>query len=99
MHPAATFRDRSAHAHLFAELRAPIFRCGRDLGASRVDEILTEARRRRLTTWLAVDDHPTAVAASQSDARFIACEPDTDLSALPVQARLRAPLADLVNRP
>lgn len=67
-------------------------------GASRVDEILTEARRRKLTTWLAIDDHPTVVAASRRDARFIACEPDTGLSALPVQVRLRATLADLVNR-
>ncbi|AQV95652.1 hypothetical protein BJN34_17365 [Cupriavidus necator] len=67
-------------------------------GTSRFDEILIEVRRRKLTTWLAIDDHPTVVAASRRDARFIACAPDTGLSALPVQARLRATLADLVNR-
>lgn len=66
--------------------------------ASRVDEILTEARRRKLTTWLAIDDHPTVVAASRRDVRFIACEADTGLSALPVQARLRAALTNLVDR-
>jgi HAD domain in Swiss Army Knife RNA repair proteins len=66
--------------------------------ASRVDEILTKARRRKLTTWLAVDDHPTVVAASRRDVRFIACESDTGLSALPVQARLRAALTNLVDR-
>ncbi|KGW85241.1 HAD domain-containing protein [Burkholderia pseudomallei] len=67
-------------------------------GASRADEILTEARRRKLTTWLAIDDHPTVVAASRRDARFIACAPDTGLSAHPVQARLRTTLAALVMR-
>jgi hypothetical protein len=67
-------------------------------GASRADEILAEVRRRQLTRWLALDDHPTVVAASRHNARFIACEPDTGLSALPVQTRLRATLANLVNR-
>lgn len=67
-------------------------------GASRVDEILAEAQRRNLTTWLAIDDHPTVVTASRHDTRFIACAPDNGLSAHPVQARLRTTLADLVNR-
>ncbi|MCK4143623.1 hypothetical protein HFK84_15235 [Ralstonia pseudosolanacearum] len=64
-------------------------------GASRVDEILTEVRRRQLSRWLAIDDHPTVAIASRSDARFIACAPDTGLSADTVQAALRSRLAGM----
>lgn len=68
-------------------------------GASRVEEILAEVRRRQLMRWLAIDDQPTVLTASRRDARFIVCAPDTGLSALPVQARLRATLAEIVSRP
>lgn len=63
--------------------------------ASRADEILTEARRRSLTHWLAIDDHPSVAIASRRDARFIACAPDTGLSAVEIQAALRARLATI----
>ncbi|MBM5665801.1 hypothetical protein GSH07_12090 [Burkholderia pseudomallei] len=62
-------------------------------GASRADEILDEVSRRRLTQWLALDDHPSVVTASMRDDRFIACAPDSGLSAPAVQALLRARLA------
>jgi hypothetical protein len=62
-------------------------------GASRADEILTEVRRRQLTRWLAIDDHPSVVVASRRDARFIACTPETSLSAPTIQATLRSRLA------
>ncbi|QKM44057.1 hypothetical protein HI792_15875 [Ralstonia solanacearum] len=62
-------------------------------GVSRADDILTEVRRRRLTRWLAIDDHPSVAIASRRDARFIACAPDAGLSAVEVQAALRSRLA------
>ncbi|WP_308142729.1 HAD domain-containing protein [Burkholderia pseudomallei] len=62
-------------------------------GASRADEILEEVRRRRLTRWLALDDHPSVAKASVRDDRFIVCAPDSGLSAPAVQALLRARLA------
>lgn len=62
-------------------------------GVSRADEILTEVRRRRLTRWLAIDDHPSVASASRRDAHFIACAPDSGLSGVDVQAALRSRLA------
>ncbi|QKL60741.1 hypothetical protein HI808_03220 [Ralstonia solanacearum] len=62
-------------------------------GASRADEILEEVRRRRLTQWLALDDHPSVAKASRRDDRFIVCAPDAGLSTSAVQALLRARLA------
>jgi hypothetical protein len=62
-------------------------------GASRADEILAEVRLRKLTHWLAVDDHPSVLAASRRDSRFIPCAPDTGLSAIEVKAALRSRLA------
>ncbi|MDA0558329.1 HAD domain-containing protein [Burkholderia pseudomallei] len=62
-------------------------------GTSRADEILVEVRRRKLSRWLAIDDHPSVAIASRRDARFIACAPDTGLSAIEVQAALRSRLA------
>ncbi|WP_316150582.1 HAD domain-containing protein [Cupriavidus sp. BIC8F] len=64
-------------------------------GISRADEILTEVRRRQLTRWLAIDDHPTVAIASRRDTRFIACAPAVGLSADTVQATLRSRLAGL----
>ncbi|OIN69524.1 hypothetical protein BL247_21960 [Ralstonia solanacearum] len=64
--------------------------------ASRADEVLVEVRRRKLSRWLAIDDHPSVLAASLRDRRFIACAPDTGLSAVDVQAALRSRLAALL---
>ncbi|CBJ39332.1 conserved protein of unknown function [Ralstonia solanacearum CMR15] len=66
-------------------------------GASRADEILAEVRRRKLTHWLALDDHPTVAIASRHEPRFIACMPDTGLSAPDVQAELRTRLAEVLD--
>ncbi|KGX39452.1 HAD domain-containing protein [Burkholderia pseudomallei] len=65
-------------------------------GASRAAEILEEVRRRRLSHWLALDDHPSVEKASRHDARFIVCAPDSGLSAPAVQASLRARLAAML---
>lgn len=64
-------------------------------GTSRADEILAEVRRRKLTQWLAIDDHPSVLAASRRDARFIPCAPDAGLSAPAVQAVLRKRLTEV----
>ncbi|WP_080378394.1 HAD domain-containing protein [Burkholderia pseudomallei] len=66
-------------------------------GASRADEILAEVRRRKLTHWLAVDDHPSVLAASRLDTRFIPCPPDAGLSAPAVQAMLRKRLTEILE--
>lgn len=66
-------------------------------GASRADEILAEVRRRRLTNWLAVDDHPSVLIASRRDTRFIPCAPDAGLSAPAVQAMLRKRLTEALE--
>jgi hypothetical protein len=62
-------------------------------GSSRAAEIRTEASRRKTSNWLAIDDHPSVVAAGKSDGRFLACSPDTGLSDVGVQQVLRRKLA------
>lgn len=66
-------------------------------GATRAEEVLREAQRRRLTHWLAIDDHPSVAIASSQDARFIVCEPETGLSSELVQSELRLKLSELSN--
>lgn len=66
-------------------------------GASRAGEILADVRRRRLTHWLAVDDHPSVLVASQRDTRFIPCAPDAGLSAPGVQAMLCKRLTEVLE--
>ncbi|BCF89093.1 HAD domain-containing protein [Paraburkholderia largidicola] len=64
-------------------------------GPSRSEEILSEVKRRGLTRWVALDDHPSVIAAQASDARFIACEPATGVSSVEVQRTLGLTLARL----
>lgn len=57
---------------------------------SRVEEILTEAARRGLRRWIAIDDHPSVWTAREAgDRRFIACRPDQGLSETRVQNELQ----------
>ncbi len=63
--------------------------------SSRALEILLDARRRGLQSWLAVDDHPTVAEAALRDPRFIVCAPATGLSAAGVQLELTRKLAGL----
>ena len=42
-------------------------------GSFRSEEILAEVKRRGLKRWVALDDHPSVIAAQARDARFIAC--------------------------
>ena len=67
-------------------------------GASRADEIYAEVSRRGLTTWLAIDDHPTVAAASKHDKRFVVCAADTGLSDPEVQRELREKLERFLNQ-
>ncbi|MDA0573241.1 HAD domain-containing protein [Burkholderia gladioli] len=62
--------------------------------ASRADEIRAEVSRRKLRKWLAIDDHPTVVAASKRNSHFIACQSHLGLGERAVQERLRAALRD-----
>ncbi|WP_162600722.1 HAD domain-containing protein [Paraburkholderia sp. C35] len=64
-------------------------------GSSRSEEILTEVRRRGLKEWVALDDHPSVIAAQATDSRFVACEPTTGLSSIDVQRTFSARLAGL----
>ncbi|MEI6002266.1 hypothetical protein H3V53_35630 [Paraburkholderia bengalensis] len=64
-------------------------------GSSRSEEILAEVRRRGLKEWVALDDHPSVIAAQAKDDRFIACEPAMGLSSLDVQQTLNLRLACL----
>jgi len=61
-------------------------------GGSRADEIKTEVRRRNLTRWLAIDDHPTVQVASRKNWRFIPCHPESGLSCERVQQELERKL-------
>ncbi len=45
-------------------LLAGVVECRKD---SRADEIRTEVKRRGITEWLAIDDHPSFAKASQRD--------------------------------
>ncbi|MHB9835127.1 HAD domain-containing protein [Paraburkholderia terrae] len=64
-------------------------------GASRSEEILAEVRRRGLKEWVALDDHPSVIAAQATDPRFVACESATGLSSLDVQRTFNLRLAGL----
>ena len=64
-------------------------------GGSRADEIKTEVRRRNLTRWLAIDDHPTVQVASRKNWRFIPCHPESGLSCERVQQELEQKLSRL----
>lgn len=67
--------------------------------ASRAEEILAEARRRGLSGWLALDDHPSVASARRAgDARFIACSPKTGLSDARVQRELHRKLSALARQ-
>lgn len=66
--------------------------------SSRAEEIIEDAGRRGLTHWLAIDDHPSVVDASdRGDERFIACASDSGLSSPEVQAELEGKLRELVQ--
>lgn len=66
---------------------------------SRAEEILAEVARRKLSYWLAIDDHPSVFKAGKAgDSRFIACAPDTGLSEASAQRELRGKLSELVRR-
>ncbi|MGT2473692.1 HAD domain-containing protein [Paraburkholderia terrae] len=65
-------------------------------GTSRSEEIFAEVERRGLNGWVALDDHPSVIAAQARDPRFIACEPTTGLSSVDVQRTLSLRLAHLV---
>jgi len=62
-------------------------------GSCRSEEILSEVRRRAITHWLAIDDHPSVVAAQAEEPRFIACAPTSGLSDIAIQQRLSGMLA------
>ena len=64
-------------------------------GSSRSEEILAEVRPRGLKEWVALDDHPSVIAAQATDPRFVACEPTTGVSSVDVQRTLSARLAGL----
>ncbi len=64
-------------------------------GPSRLEEILTEAKRRSVTRWLALDDHPSVVNAAASDTRLIPCDAATGLSSSSVQRALHDALVRL----
>ncbi|KXB32610.1 hypothetical protein AT959_02255 [Dechloromonas denitrificans] len=60
---------------------------------SRANEIQIDAERRGLASWVALDDHPTVIEASQTDPRYIACDSATGLSNPRVQRQLQCYLA------
>lgn len=109
LHPAVRIVVSSDWRRLFddenlARLLGPVLG-PRVLGAvevvrtSRAEEILVEAARRRVSYWLAVDDHPSvAIARRAGDARFIVCNPDSGLNNPRVRNELTRKLADLVRR-
>lgn len=61
--------------------------------SARANGIGADAARRGFTQWIALDDHPSVIAASKSDPRFIACDSQTGLSDPDVQEMLRAQFA------
>ena len=64
-------------------------------GGTRAEEIYREVARRGLMHWLVLDDHPSVVEASMTDARFIACDPLLGLSSTKKQAELREKLSQI----
>jgi len=64
---------------------------------SRHDEILAEVRRRDLSEWVALDDHPSIALNSSRNWRFIACPPSSGLSDEKVQQELKRKLHRLTK--
>lgn len=64
-------------------------------GGTRAEEIYAEVTRRGLVRWLVLDDHPSVLEASMTDARFIACDPQLGLSSTKTQADLRKKLSQI----
>lgn len=62
------------------------------MGHSRAEEIWMEIHKRRLESWLAIDDHESVHAAARRDRRFIACHPELGLSSPAIQLELRTKL-------
>lgn len=63
-------------------------------GGGRAAEILTDARRRGLRNWLALDDHASVRSAEDAgDPRYISCNPLRGVNDESVLERLRAALA------
>lgn len=56
--------------------------------SSRVEAIKEEARRRQLSKWLALDDHPTVAKVGKADSRFIVCDPIVGIASPAVQQEL-----------
>ncbi|WP_043288212.1 HAD domain-containing protein [Paraburkholderia oxyphila] len=61
-------------------------------GPTRAVEILTEVQRRSIAHWLALDDHPSVVAAARENSRFIVCSGQTGVASIDVQQALRQAL-------
>lgn len=64
---------------------------------SRADAIKEEARRRRLSKWLALDDHSTVAKVAKTDARFIVCDPIVGIASSDVQQELVRKIRALIN--
>lgn len=62
---------------------------------SRAQAVKDEARRRGLSAWIAIDDHPTVVEAARKDAHFIACDPIKGIGDLAAQQELVKKVAAL----
>lgn len=62
-------------------------------GPSRSEEVLTEVKRRSISQWLALDDHPSVIAAQPGERRFIACASATGVNSSEVKANLKLMLA------
>ena len=62
-------------------------------GSNRADEIRLEVTRRKLTRWVAIDDHASVVETSKTGPQFIACQPNIGLSSPSVQLKLRVEFA------
>ncbi|GAB2895884.1 hypothetical protein GCM10027046_26530 [Uliginosibacterium flavum] len=62
-------------------------------GSDRAQEIRDDVRARKITRWLALDDHETVQIAAKSNPRFVWCPPDQGISCPVVQAKLKGLLA------
>lgn len=65
-------------------------------GGTRASEVESDASRRGISRWLALDDHPSVHDAARTDRRYIACDPQLGLSSSTPQEELARKLALLL---
>ena len=68
------------------------------IAPSRYAEILQDAESKKISYWLALDDHQTIKLATTADERLIFCNPESGIGAPARQEELKHKIVDLIRQ-